>query len=168
MGKIPKIGSVLTNGIEFAEIITHPNMTILDGEYSSYTCECASTEVAIWVKFQGSTDETQKLCYKGNCVEFECAYVIPTSFNIDGVEHTNVIIDKIKDTIESGDYVLCETQAAKNFVFHKLYGQELRPDDRVRQITIKTSNKETYFRVPLGEITFMRNDKNIYFCMAAK
>ena len=79
-------------------------MTILDGEYSSYTCECASTEVAIWVKFQGSTDETQKLCYKGNCVEFECAYVIPTSFNIDGVEHTNVIIDKIKDTIESGDY----------------------------------------------------------------
>ncbi len=155
LGKIPKIGSALANGIEFADIVKNDNITTLKNVESSYSLQSASEEVFIWAKFQGSADATQRLCYVGNRVIFECAYTINASVNINGMETPNSAQDMIKDVIESEDYGISETQAAKNFIFYKLYGQELRPDDRVKEITIKTSNKEVFFEVPLGTVTFM-------------
>lgn len=168
LGNIPKIGSALANGIEFADVIKNNNVTTLKNVESSYSCQASVEQVSIWAKYQGSTDATQELSYKGNRISFECGYTINSSTNINGVEMPNTVQDIIKDTIESETYTICETQAAKNFVYYKLYKQELRPDDRIEEITIKTSNKEVYFDIPSCDVTFMRSIGKKYFCVTVE
>ena len=58
---------------------------------------------------------------------------------------TRQIIGTESDFIESEGFANCETEAAKNFILYKQYGQQLKPDDRVKEIGLTMFSKEIRF-----------------------
>ncbi len=77
---------------------------------------------------------------------------------------TRQIIGTESDFIESEGFANCETEAAKNFILYKQYGQQLKPDDRVKEIGLTMFSKEIRFDAPIGEVTFLWRDQIAHFC----
>lgn len=117
---IPKVGGKIGLAQTFYDVFKGvcsglSKTTLVNGTKCSYTTNISVHEVYVLVKYQGSTDSDQKLCYSGNSAMYATAVAAPDPFIKNGVAQANVMTQKFTGTINAADYNDYKGKAMSNF-----------------------------------------------------